>query len=120
MNTQTVKLDSKGRIIIPNSFRESLGIKISENIVIELDKENERMIVFPIQKNVKKMEIKFGDQPGALAKAANILAKHKVDLVYSESRSSKRGKEAVWIVVADFSQSNMEKLKQELAKERFK
>ena len=38
MPTQNIKVDSKGRIIIPNAFRETLGIKFGENIEAYLDK----------------------------------------------------------------------------------
>ncbi len=120
MNTQTVKVDEKGRVIVPNAFRESLGLKIGENIIMELDKENERIILFPLQKNVKKMEIKLLDKPGALAQAAQILAKNHVDLVFTESRSTKRGKEAIWTVVGDFSNCSMDRLRKELVRKGFK
>jgi len=41
--------------------------------------------------------------PGALAKAAKILAEQGVDLLSSESRTLRRGKSAEWVVVADVS-----------------
>lgn len=118
MQTEKAKVDEKGRISIPLSFRKSLGIKKSEELVAELDKENERIILFPIEKNVKKLRITISDAPGALAKVAHIIAKNKADLIYSESRSVKRRKEAVWEVVADFSKTDLKKLKEELGKEK--
>src|SRR3989338_6811161 len=100
---QNVKVDSKGRIIIPNSFRESLGIKMGENIEAYLDSENCRILLFPIEKKTSKLIVEFGDVPGSLAKVAAILARNKVDLVYTSSRSLKRRKEAEWEIIADFS-----------------
>jgi AbrB family looped-hinge helix DNA binding protein len=118
MNTQNIKVDSKGRIIIPNSFRDVLGIKFGENIVAQVDKENSRLILFPIQKKTKKMSIILGDIPGSLSKTAVVLARNGVDLVYTESRSSKRNKEAEWFIVADFSKVDLNKLKSDLKKEK--
>ncbi len=118
MTTQNIKVDSKGRIIIPNSFREALGIKFGENIEAHLDKENERILLFPIEKKTKKIVLAFGDEPGSLAKAAQILSKNNVDLVYTSSRSLKRGKEAEWEIIADFSKTDLEKLKADLKREK--
>ncbi|MDO8633825.1 MAG: hypothetical protein Q7K34_00870 [archaeon] len=111
MSTQNIRLDSKGRVIIPNSFREELGLKAGENIVASLDMENGRIILFPIDKKAKKMILRFEDEPGTLAAAAELLAKNNVDLIYTFSRSLKRGKEAEWEIIADFSKCNVEKLK---------
>ena len=118
MPTQNIKVDSKGRIIIPNAFRETLGIKFGENIEAYMDKENERIILFPIEKKTGKITICFSDKKGSLAKIANILSKNKVDFVYTSSRSTKRGKEAEWEIIADFSDVNMNKLKSNLKKEK--
>ncbi len=118
MATQNVKVDSKGRVIIPNSFRESLGIKIGENIETHLDKENGRIILFPIQKGTRKLLVFFGDIPGSLARVAAILARNGVDLVHTSSRSLKRGQEAEWEIIADFSNADLGKLKASLKGEK--
>lgn len=118
MATLNVKVDSKGRIIIPNSFRETLGIKNGENIVAQMETGNGRLILVPIQKKTKKLTIRFGDSPGTLARTAKILAENKVDLIYTSSRSLKRGKEAEWEVTADFSKTGIPRLKSLLKKEK--
>ncbi len=118
MATLNVKVDSKGRIIIPNSFRETLGIKNGENIVAQMETKNGRLILVPIEKKTKKLTIRFGDSPGTLARTAKILADSKVDLIYTSSRSLRRGKEAEWEVTADFSKTPMPSLKARLKKEK--
>ncbi len=118
MAAHNLKLDSKGRVIVPNAFREALGIKPGQNIEAHLDKDNGRIMLFPIEKATKKLSIRFGDAPGSLANVAHILSRNKVDLIYTSSRSLKRGKEAEWEVIADFSKTNIARLKMELGKEK--
>ncbi|PIU21367.1 MAG: hypothetical protein COT15_02710 [Candidatus Diapherotrites archaeon CG08_land_8_20_14_0_20_34_12] len=118
MDSTNLKIDSKGRIMLPKSFRESLGIKTGENLCLELDKTNERLLLFPIEKTGRKLLITLKDVSGSLSKVARILADNHVDLIYTESRSVKRKKEAVWIVVADFSNADLNKIKKDLKKDK--
>src|SRR3989344_522916 len=118
MPAHNVKVDSKGRVMIPGSFREILGIKEGENIVAQLDKENERLILFPVEKKTKRMQIFIADVPGALARTAAVLAKNNVDLVYTSSVSIKRKREALWEIIADFSNVDMKKLQKSLKAEK--
>lgn len=104
--TEIVRVDSRGRITMPSSIREA--VKLSEGmyvmLIADLDKKELRIAPFadPEAKLVE-LGITFSDIPGALAKAANILATEGVDLLSSESRTLRRGKSAEWIVVADVS-----------------
>jgi len=104
--TEIVRVDSRGRITMPSSIREA--VKLSEGmyvmLIADLDKKELRIAPFadPEAKLVE-LSITFSDSPGALAKAANILASEGVDLLSSESRTLRRGKSAEWVVVADVS-----------------
>jgi AbrB family looped-hinge helix DNA binding protein len=106
--TEIVRVDARGRITMPSSIREA--VKLSEGmyvmLIADLDKKELRIAPFadPEAKLVE-LSITFSDIPGALAKAANILATEGVDLLSSESRTLRRGKSAEWIVVADVSRS---------------
>ena len=104
--TEIVRVDSRGRITMPSSIREA--VRLSEGmyvmLIADLDKKDIRITPFadPEAKLVE-LSIAFSDIPGALAKAANILAKQGVDLLSSESRTLRRGRSAEWVVVADVS-----------------
>ena len=104
--TEIVRIDSRGRITMPSSLREA--VRLSEGmyvmLVADLDEKEVRIVPFadPEAKLVE-FRIAFSDMPGALAKAANILARMGVDLLSSESRTLRRGKSAEWVVVADVS-----------------
>ncbi|PVX26488.1 MAG: AbrB family transcriptional regulator [Candidatus Bathyarchaeum sp.] len=117
--TEIVRVDSRGRITMPASIREA--IRLSEGmyvmLIADLDKKEMRIAPFadPEAKLVE-LSITFSDIPGALAKAAGILADEGVDLLSSESRTLRRGKSAEWVVVADISRCNckLEELEQKI------
>jgi len=104
--TEIVRIDSRGRVTMPAHLREA--VKLSEGmyvmLVAELEEKEVRILPFADpQAQLVELRITFSDMPGALAKAASILAEAGVDLLSSESRTLRRGKSAEWVVVADVS-----------------
>lgn len=119
-----IKLDTRGRLVIPNEFRESLDLKEGDNVLISLNSKSNIVTISPIygeENNLIKIEIEFGDTPGCLAKIATKLAELNVDLIMTESKSFDRGTKARWDIVADISKSNftIKQLKEELLKTKF-
>jgi AbrB family looped-hinge helix DNA binding protein len=120
--TEIVRIDSRGRITMPSHLREA--VRLSEGmyvmLIADLDEKEVRIVPFadPEAKLVE-FRIAFSDMPGALAKAANILASMGVDLLSSESRTLRRGKSAEWVVVADVSRCKckLEELEQKIVEE---
>ncbi len=101
-----IKLDTRGRLVIPNEFREILNLKEGDEVLISLDSKTDTLMISPTYgepKNLIKIEIEFSDIPGCLAKIAEKIAKMKIDLVMTESKSSQRGKKARWDIIADIS-----------------
>ena len=120
--TEIVRVDSRGRITMPSSIREA--VRLSEGmyvmLIADLDAKDIRITPFadPEAKLVE-LSIAFSDIPGALAKAANILAKQGVDLLSSESRTLRRGRSAEWVVIADVSRCKctLEELERQIVAE---
>ena len=101
-----IRLDTRGRLVIPNEFRESLNLKEGDEVIMSLDAKTDTLTINPIYGNVKdlvKIEIVFGDTPGCLAKIAKKIADLKIDLILTDSKSSQRGKKARWDIIADIS-----------------
>lgn len=101
-----VRLDTRGRLVIPNEFREPLNLKEGDEVLLSLDQKTDTITISPISgtpKDIVKMEIEFGDTPGCLARLAQKIADMNIDLVMTESKSSQRGKTARWTIIADLS-----------------
>jgi len=104
--TEIVRIDSRGRVTMPSSIRDA--VRLSEGmyviLIADLDEKEVRIVRFA-DPEAKLVEfcITFADVPGALAKAADVLARQGVDLLSSESRTLRRGESAEWIVIADVS-----------------
>jgi len=104
-----IKLDTRGRLVIPNEFRETLDLKEGDNVLLSLDSKNNTIIVSPIygkENNLVKIDIEFSDKPGSLAKIADKLAELNIDLIMTESKSFERGTKARWNIIADISKTN--------------
>ena len=57
-----VRLDTRGRLVIPNEFRETLDLKEGDNILLSLDPETNTISISPLygdEEYLVKMEIKF-------------------------------------------------------------
>ena len=105
-----IKLDTRGRLVIPNEIREPLNLKEGDEVLISLDNKTDTITITPVYgepRDLIKMEIIFGDAPGCLAKIAQKIADLKIDLILTESKSSQRGKKARWNIIADISKSNL-------------
>ena len=119
-----IKLDTRGRLVIPNEFRESLDLKEGDEVLLSLDRKTDTITISPTYgkpTDLVRIELEFGDTPGCLAKIAKKIADLKIDLIMTESKSSQRGKKARWDIIADISKSSLSinQIKQNLLQSGF-
>ncbi len=114
-NFNVVKLDSKGRIIVPFHIRDYLGLKEGNELII-VNNEKRELRIFPlINGNTAHVRIVMSDIHGSLSKIMNALSKNDVDILMSMSRTIERGKIAEWSAIIDVSEcKNVKKLESEL------
>lgn len=107
--TEIVRMDDRGRVLIPIYARDALSIGPETSLLLLVDQEQKNIMLTPITEKARLATVKvmLPDVPGALAKAAQFIAEKGVDLLMSESRTLSRGKTAEWTVVADFSQTKL-------------
>jgi bifunctional DNA-binding transcriptional regulator/antitoxin component of YhaV-PrlF toxin-antitoxin module len=116
-----MKLDSKGRLLIPVHMRKKLDAAEGTEVMLISDDERNEIRVVPLVKD-RNAELKFllTGIPESLAMVANILANHNINILMSESRTVVRGKMAEWNVIVDTSgNGNLDKLREELQTSKF-
>lgn len=110
-------VDSKGRVLIPQSIRDAANLGSNDKVVVEFDPHARAVLILPAhEKKLLKLQIALSDSPGALAHAASALAALGVDLVSTQSRSSKRGEAAVWEVECNAAGRSVAQIRAALSK----
>ena len=114
-NFNIVKLDSKGRLIIPFHIRDYLGLKEGNELII-VNNEKKELRIFPlINGNTAHVRIIMNDIQGSLSKIMGAISKNDVDILMSMSRTIERGKIAEWSAIVDMSEcKNQKKFESEL------
>lgn len=102
-NFNIVRIDSKGRIIIPFHIRDYLGLKEGTELIVSNNGRKE-LKIFPLLENTAQVEILLSDTPGSLAKILDVLTAHNADILMSTSKTIERGKMAEWVAILDISE----------------
>jgi AbrB family looped-hinge helix DNA binding protein len=117
-NSNIVKLDSKGRVLIPIHVRKFLNIDDGTELIIVEDSDKQQVRVLPLVKE-KTAELRFmiNDMPGSLAYIADTLSDFNINIIMSESRTLVKGKMAEWDVIVDTSECNgsLDQMKKQIA-----
>ena len=106
--TSLVKVDSKGRITIPQTIRETLGIEAGMLVAMLADTEKKEIIVSPISTEgakIVELDVTMVDKPGALAKVTEKLSELKVDIIANRCASITRKEEGECTFIVDISQA---------------
>ena len=114
-NFNVVKVDSKGRIILPFHIRDYLGLKEGVELLVA-NNEKKELKIFPLI-NGKSAEVKIMlyDRPGSMTKILSILERDNANILMSTSKTLEVGELAEWSAVIDISKSkDIKKIEKEL------
>ena len=113
-------IDERGRIVIPQIVRKSLGIMTNSQLMMISDSEDKVIKITPVglrsESDLIKLRISMGDTPGALAKLATAFGDLKLSMMYSEAVIVEKDKTAVWTVISEspsFPIEDLEKILKE-------
>ena len=107
-------IDERGRIVIPQIVRKSLGITTNSQLMMISDSEAKEIKITPIglrsESDLIKLRISMGDTPGALAKLATAFGDLKLSMMYSEAVIVEKDKTAVWTIIPESPNFPIEEL----------
>lgn len=116
-----VSLDDRGRVVIPQIIRESLGLRTNSQVMMVADSEAKEIKITPVGLDEKrkpiKLRITMEDVPGALAKIARTFGSLGISLMYGESVILEKEKKAMWTVISPTPSIPLDDLEEKLKKE---
>jgi len=114
-------IDNRGRIVIPQIIRKSLGLTENSQLMLVADSETKEIKINPVgldtDKKPIKLKITMDDVPGSLAKIASTFGKLGISLMYGESVIVEKDKTAIWTVISPTPDIPMDELREILEKE---
>ncbi len=115
-------IDNRGRIVIPNIVRKTIGITTNSQLMMVSDSDLKEIKITPIavgdEKKLIKFRITMEDVPGSLAKIATAFGDLGISLIYGESMIIEKDKTAIWTVISPYPKEiDLEELKEALLKE---
>ena len=79
-----VKIDSKGRVLVPSHLRKIVGL--AEGAEVMIVKDNDELKLFPLYRGMNaKIKLIMKDVPGALSSVTGIIAKYGCNILVSNS-----------------------------------
>lgn len=116
--TEILKIDGRGRIVIPRTMRKSLGLKENSQIMLIADSDAKEIKMIPLpfseEKSFIRLKITIPDTAGSLGKIANIFGEMNISLLYGETVVIKKGVDAEWNVLSPTFEVSVEELTKRL------
>lgn len=102
--SEILKIDSRGRIVIPRSMRKALGLKENSHIMLISDSEENELRIIPLSfsedQTFMRIKIIITDEPGALSQVSKVFGEMGLSLLYSQTVVIRKGKTAEWSVIS--------------------
>ena len=102
-NFNIVKIDSKGRILIPFHIRNYADLNENSEVMLMSNGNKEIKVIPIVEGENATINILMKDEQGSLGKTIDTLSKHNIDILMSHSKTIEKGKLAEWTAMLDIS-----------------
>ena len=114
-NFNIVRMDGKGRLLVPYHIRELMDLEDGDEFVIVSNHNGEIKMMPLVKGRSAEIDMRIGDSPGNLARITEMLAKFNVSIIMSQMRVVEKGHLAEWHALVDTSEAkDFKKLLKEL------
>ncbi len=104
--SEIVKVDDRGRIVIPGSTRKVMKLVSGAKLMMFVDDEKNEIRLTPFldpNANPVQMRVIMADKQGALAKITAAIGEMGINLTYEEAHVLRKGEQAEWQAIADLT-----------------
>ncbi|MEX2719153.1 MAG: hypothetical protein Q6370_022885 [Candidatus Sigynarchaeota archaeon] len=104
--TEIVRVDDRGRIVIPGSTRKVMRLVSGAKLMMFVDDEKNEIRLTPFidpNANPVQMRVIMADKQGALAKITAVIGEMGINLTYEEAHILRKGEQAEWQAIADLA-----------------
>ncbi|UYP47367.1 hypothetical protein NEF87_003652 [Candidatus Lokiarchaeum ossiferum] len=116
--TEILKIDSRGRIVIPRGMRKSLGLKENSHIMLISDSNENELRIIPLpfsdEQAFMRLRIIIADEPGALSTVSKVFGELGLSLLYGQTVILKKNQIAEWTVISPVPELPVEEFKKAL------
>ncbi|MFX0098807.1 MAG: hypothetical protein ACFFCS_04440 [Candidatus Hodarchaeota archaeon] len=114
--TEIVKIDDRGRIVIPGSARKVMSLVPNTKLLMTVDENEITLVPFlGTDSDPIRIRIKFSDERGSLAKIATKISELGINLLVGEAHFIRKGLFAEWNLIADLSTMDEPKTLEEIS-----
>ena len=113
-----IKIDSKGRILIPASVRKKLDIRVDSELVLIPGKDGKGVSMMPISdRNAAKCKVEISDSMRGLSNVMEVMDLLNVGVLMSQSSNLTGNGTSEWTFILDTSksESDIQKLEERLS-----
>lgn len=116
-----VKVDDRGRIVIPHGMRKTMGMAEKCYVIVRPLVNENKIELIPLaiseESEIFRVRVRLPDKVGLIAQISGLFARYKSSIIFNQTIVLNKGYEAEWTAVATLPTMSLDQFKEILIKE---